>query len=102
MRSAHLSVVSAQQGKAANVPAVELRDVSKTFKSRNANVDVLSGVNLSLASGEFLAIVGPSGSGKSTVLNLLAGLDQPSARSRQVSGQTHRRSQHGDRLPHPA
>jgi NitT/TauT family transport system ATP-binding protein len=79
MRPAHLSIVSAQEGKIANVPAVELRDVSKAFKSRNANVDVLSGVNLSLASGEFLAIVGPSGSGKSTVLNLLAGLDRPSA-----------------------
>ena len=79
MRSAHLSIVSAQEGKATNVPAVELRDVSKAFKSRNANVDVLSSVNLSLASGEFLAIVGPSGSGKSTVLNLLAGLDHPSA-----------------------
>jgi NitT/TauT family transport system ATP-binding protein len=79
MRSARLSVVSAPEGQTANVPAVELRGVSKAFRSRNADVDVLSGVNLSLASGEFLAIVGPSGSGKSTVLNLLAGLDHPSA-----------------------
>jgi NitT/TauT family transport system ATP-binding protein len=78
MRSAHLSIVSAQAGKTTNAPAVELRGVSKAFKSRNASVDVLSGVSLSLASGEFLAIVGPSGSGKSTVLNLLAGLDHPS------------------------
>src|SRR5439155_18355543 len=42
-------------------------------------VDVLSGLNLSLRDGEFVAIVGPSGSGKSTMLNLLAGLDHPSA-----------------------
>jgi NitT/TauT family transport system ATP-binding protein len=78
MRAAHLSVVSAQANEMARPPAVELRGVSKTFISRNANVDVLSGLNISLESGEFLAIVGPSGSGKSTVLNLLAGLDRPS------------------------
>ncbi len=47
------------------------------LSSRSGRVDVLSGLNLSLQSGEFLAIVGPSGSGKSTVLNLLAGLDRP-------------------------
>lgn len=79
MRSAQLLVVPEQASEPANVPAVELRGVSKTFISRNATVDVLSELSLSLASGEFLAIVGPSGSGKSTVLNLLAGLDRPSA-----------------------
>ena len=77
MRSAHLSVVPAQTGEARCTPAVELRDVGKTFSSRSGRVDVLSGLNVSLQSGEFLAIVGPSGSGKSTVLNLLAGLDRP-------------------------
>jgi len=61
------------------VSAVELRGVGKTFVSRNGRVDVLSGLNLSLRDGEFVAIVGPSGSGKSTMLNLLAGLDHPSA-----------------------
>jgi NitT/TauT family transport system ATP-binding protein len=77
MRSAHLSVVPAQGGEAPCVPAVELRGVGKTFDSRSGRVDVLSGLNVSLQSGEFLAIVGPSGSGKSTVLNLFAGLDWP-------------------------
>lgn len=77
MRSAHLSVVPVQGGEARCAPAVELRGVGKTFSSRSGRVDVLSGLNLSLQSGEFLAIVGPSGSGKSTVLNLLAGLDRP-------------------------
>jgi len=77
MRSAHLSVVAAQDGEAQRAPAVELRGVGKTFSSRSGRVDVLSGLNVSLQSGEFLAIVGPSGSGKSTVLNLLAGLDRP-------------------------
>jgi len=79
MRSAHLSVVSSQAREAAKVPAVELSSVSKTFASRNGPVEVLNGLSFSLANGEFLAIVGPSGSGKSTVLNLLAGLDHPSA-----------------------
>ncbi len=77
MRSAHLSVVPVQGGEARCAPAVELRGVGKNFSSRSGRVDVLSGLNLSLESGEFLAIVGPSGSGKSTVLNLLAGLDRP-------------------------
>jgi NitT/TauT family transport system ATP-binding protein len=77
MRSAHLSVVLAQSGEARCAPAVELRDVGKTFDSRSGRVVVLNGLNVSLQSGEFLAIVGPSGSGKSTVLNLLAGLDRP-------------------------
>jgi NitT/TauT family transport system ATP-binding protein len=81
MRPVQLSVVPAPTCNSASVSAVELRGVSKTFTSHNAKVDVLSGLNFSLGSGEFLAIVGPSGSGKSTVLNLLAGLDRPSAGS---------------------
>jgi NitT/TauT family transport system ATP-binding protein len=79
MRSAHLSVVPAQDGEVPCASAVELRGVGKTFNSRSGQVEVLSGLNFSLQSGEFLAIVGPSGSGKSTVLNLLAGLDRPTA-----------------------
>ena len=81
MRSAHLSVVPAQCCEALRGPAVELRGVGKTFTSRTGRVEVLRGLNFSLQDGEFLAIVGPSGSGKSTVLNLLAGLDQPTSGS---------------------
>jgi len=77
MGSAQLSLAPARSPENADAPAVELRGVGKTFTSRNARVDVLSGVDLSLERGEFVAIVGPSGSGKSTVLNLLAGLDRP-------------------------
>jgi NitT/TauT family transport system ATP-binding protein len=79
VRSVHLSVVPAPGHRGAKAPAVELRGVNKTFAARQANVDVLRGLNLSIGDGEFVAIVGPSGSGKSTVLNLLAGLDHPSA-----------------------
>jgi NitT/TauT family transport system ATP-binding protein len=81
MRSSHLSVVSAPACVAPCAPAVELRGVDKTFTSRISDVAVLSGLNFSLQSGEFLAIVGPSGSGKSTVLNLLAGLGRPTTGS---------------------
>jgi NitT/TauT family transport system ATP-binding protein len=86
MRSAYLSVVAEQASNAPRVPAVELAGVSKTFTSRNGTVDVLSGLNISLGHGEFLAIVGPSGSGKSTVLNLLAGLDRPTTGSVSCEG----------------
>ena len=77
MKVAQMSLV-ASQCDPIDEPAAELRDVTKTFRLRNISFDVLSGLNISLRSGEFLAIVGPSGSGKSTVLNLLAGLDHPS------------------------
>lgn len=76
MRRPHLVAVPAE---AAGAPAVELRGVEKTFSMRHGDVRVLDGMDLTLRQGEFLAVVGPSGSGKSTVLNLLAGLEPPSA-----------------------
>jgi len=56
---------------------VRLDHVSKSFRRNRAPAPVLNDVNLSVASGEFLAILGPSGSGKSTILRLIAGLEQP-------------------------
>ena len=52
--------------------ALELRGVRKSF----GNVDVIHGVDLSIADGEFVVFVGPSGCGKSTLLRLVAGLEQ--------------------------
>jgi putative ABC transport system ATP-binding protein len=66
---------------------VRITDVHKTFKRGNERIDVLRGVNLTVPSGEFLALMGPSGSGKTTLLNLMGGLDQPSAGSVDVGGQ---------------
>jgi putative ABC transport system ATP-binding protein len=57
---------------------IQLRGVSKTVMSGDRPLTILHPLDFSIASGEFVAIVGPSGSGKSTLLGLLAGLDAPS------------------------
>jgi putative ABC transport system ATP-binding protein len=56
---------------------IELRGVSKTVPSGDAQLTILHPMDLSVGSGEFLAVTGPSGSGKSTLLGLIAGLDAP-------------------------
>jgi putative ABC transport system ATP-binding protein len=56
---------------------IELRDVTKTYQRDAEEIGVLERVTISVAEGEFLALMGPSGSGKSTLLNLLAGIDHP-------------------------
>jgi putative ABC transport system ATP-binding protein len=57
---------------------VETHDLRKNFESEGAPVRALRGVDVNIASGEFVAVMGPSGCGKSTLLNLIAGLDTPS------------------------
>ncbi len=59
-----------------NEPLLSLRGVSKSFGAARA---VLRGVDLDLAPGEYVAVMGESGVGKSTLLNLIAGLDRPDA-----------------------
>ena len=66
---------------------VSVRSVEKVFHRGAEDVRVLSNLDLDIASGEFLALMGPSGSGKSTLLNLLAGLDRPSRGTIEVAGQ---------------
>src|SRR3989475_11189425 len=56
---------------------VQVRDLHKSFTRGSETIDVLQGLTLDVASGEFLALMGPSGSGKTTLLNLIAGLDRP-------------------------
>ena len=60
-------------------PAIELRGVRKTYRKGDVEVTPLDGVDLTVAAGEFLALMGPSGSGKSTLLNLAAGIDRTTA-----------------------
>jgi putative ABC transport system ATP-binding protein len=65
---------------------IELRGVSKTVESGGRPLTILHPLDLTIASGEFLAVVGPSGSGKSTLLGLLAGLDAPTSGEILVDG----------------
>ena len=60
-------------------PIIETRGLTRRFQSGDKQITVLDDVTLSVARGEFVAIMGKSGSGKSTLLALLAGLDRPSA-----------------------
>jgi putative ABC transport system ATP-binding protein len=54
-------------------------DVKKTYKDNGVEVPAVRGVSLNITPGEFTAIVGPSGSGKTTFLNIISGLDTPTA-----------------------
>ena len=66
---------------------IEVGNISKQVTTAEGTLNILDKINLSLASGESLAIVGPSGSGKSTLLGILAGLDLPSSGSVRLNGQ---------------
>ena len=56
---------------------VQLKRVRKVYRRGGTEVKVLDGLDLVIAEGDFVALMGPSGSGKSTILNLLAGIDRP-------------------------
>jgi putative ABC transport system ATP-binding protein len=58
---------------------IELRQVAKTYGEGSAAVQALRGVDLAIAKGEFVAVMGPSGSGKSTAMNILGCLDVPTS-----------------------
>jgi putative ABC transport system ATP-binding protein len=68
-------------------PSIVLRGVDKEYRRDEFRIPVLSGLDLSVDEGEFLALMGPSGSGKTTLLNLIAGLDRATRGTVIVHGQ---------------
>ena len=62
-----------------SAPLIELRGITKTYGAGDATFHALRGIDLDIASGDFVAVMGPSGSGKSTLMNLLGCLDTPTS-----------------------
>ena len=67
-------------------PLVAIRGLSKHYIRGEQVIPVLVNIELDIAAGEYVALMGPSGSGKSTLLNLIAGIDKPSAGEIRVAG----------------
>jgi putative ABC transport system ATP-binding protein len=65
---------------------IQARGLGKSYRRGGEEVRVLEGLNLDVDAGEFIAFMGPSGSGKTSLLNLLGGLDVPSAGTVSVAG----------------
>ncbi len=63
----------------ARAPLIEMHGVEKSYRMGRLDYLALRGVDLQIGAGELVAVVGPSGSGKTTILNMIAGIDRPSA-----------------------
>jgi len=74
--------------KAAASPLIHMRGIRKVYDTGKIKVEALRDIDLDIANGEFLAIVGPSGSGKSTLMNLIGCLDTPTAGEYQLGGES--------------
>ncbi len=67
-------------------PLIEFAAVEKVYRMGKLDYRALRGIDLSIGAGELVAIVGPSGSGKTTILNLVTGIDRPTAGTVTVDG----------------
>ncbi len=81
-------------GENGNNHLVQIVNVVKSFPVGGGEVTILKGLNLDVNNGEFVSIVGPSGNGKSTLLNMITGIDRPTAGEVIVNGlQIHKMSE---------
>ena len=78
-------------------PIIRVRGLQKTYKTGDVPVQALRGVDLEVARGEFLAVIGPSGSGKSTLFHILGGLAPPSDGEVWIDGQNLRQMSESER-----
>jgi putative ABC transport system ATP-binding protein len=78
--------ITTREGAERKSRVIEARDLTKTYGRGEGRVEAVAGVSLSVASGEWLSVVGPSGSGKSTLMNLLGLLDRPTSGSYALGG----------------
>jgi putative ABC transport system ATP-binding protein len=81
-----LSVLERPERSSAAGPLIVLDGVHKVYRMGRVDYAALRGVDLSIEAGEMVAVVGPSGSGKSTILNMITGIDRPTAGSVSVDG----------------
>jgi len=75
---------------------IQLQHISKTYETPAGAFNALRDIDLEIASGEFVAIVGKSGSGKSTLLNMIGGIDRPSSGSLRIGGKDIQNLTHND------
>ena len=83
--------MTSEQANESTAPAgnvVEVRGLRKVYDAEGAPVRALRGADLTIAAGEFVAVMGPSGCGKSTLLNMIAGLDTPDDGEVAVAGES--------------
>jgi len=71
----------------AKPPLIQIRGLSKSYRRGAQDIPVLLNIDLDVAEGEFVSLMGPSGSGKSTLLNLIAGIDKPTSGQLLIGGQ---------------
>jgi putative ABC transport system ATP-binding protein len=80
------STVTRDTERLTNGTVIDLRQVTKTFKSAAGTFTALHAIDLQVDGGDFVAVIGKSGSGKSTLLNMIAGIDRPTSGEVKVNG----------------